>query len=91
MLLIIYIILINIVSFFTMWYDKTQAQNYRWRISEKSLFVLACLLGGIGIYAGMYCFRHKTKHTKFVIGIPMLIVLNIISVYYIIQFFSRYY
>lgn len=80
---IIYFFIINLISFFVMWYDKKKAQHKRWRISEKSLFLFALFLGGIGIYSGMYKFRHKTKHLKFTVGIPIIIVLNIITCYYI--------
>lgn len=81
---IFYFVIINVISFFTMWYDKRLAQRHDWRISEKALFILALLLGGIGIYAGMYRFRHKTKHTKFTIGIPITIVINMISIYFLL-------
>lgn len=80
---IIYFIAINFISFIIMWYDKKKAKNNEWRISEKSLFLFALFLGGIGIYSGMYKFRHKTKHYKFTIGIPVLIILNIITIYYL--------
>lgn len=80
---IIYFVVINTVSFFVMWFDKKKAEYNRWRISEKTLFLFALFLGGIGIYSGIYKFRHKTKHLKFTIGIPIVIVLNIITCYYI--------
>lgn len=66
-------------------YDKNQAINNKYRISEKNLFIIAILLGGIGIYIGMYTFRHKTKHVKFTFGIPIVIIINIITIYYIIS------
>lgn len=84
----IYIILINIISFFVMSYDKNRAINYERRISERTLFTFALLLGAIGIYAGMYRCRHKTKHLKFTILIPALIIINIITVFYIITTFN---
>ncbi len=83
---LLYIILINIIAFFIMYYDKLLAIKGKYRISEKSLFIIALFLGGIGIYLGMYTFRHKTKHLKFTVGIPILIIINIISVIYIFQF-----
>lgn len=85
-ILIGYIIIINIISFFTMFYDKRKAKYHDFRISENTLFMLSILLGGIGTYAGMYTFRHKTKHLKFTIGIPIVIILNIVSVYYILSY-----
>ena len=67
-----------------MYFDKWKAKKGKYRISEKALFVVALLLGGIGVYLGMYKFRHKTKHNLFTIGIPITIVLNIFTVYYIL-------
>ena len=64
-----------------MYYDKKRAINHKSRVSEKTLFILALLLGGIGVYVGMFKFKHKTKHTKFLIGIPIAIILNIITIY----------
>lgn len=64
--------------------DKKRAIKNQYRISEKNIFIIAFLLGGVGIYLGMHIFHHKTKHVKFIIGIPITIVLNIISIYYII-------
>lgn len=85
-ILIGYIIIINIISFFIMLYDKKQALYHNFRISEKTIFIVSLLLGGIGTYVGMYVFRHKTKHLKFTIGIPIVIILNIISVFYIFNY-----
>ena len=83
---IIYIILINIISFFVMYIDKKKAEQNKYRISEKTLFILALILGGIGIYSGMYKFKHKTKHLKFTIFIPIIIVLNFITIYFIFKY-----
>ena len=85
-ILIGYIIIINIISFFIMLYDKRQAIYHNFRISEKTIFIVSLLLGGISTYVGMYVFRHKTKHLKFTIGIPIVIILNIISVFYIFNY-----
>ena len=66
-------------------YDKVKAINNQYRVSEKTLFLIALILGGIGIYIGMYLFRHKTKHVKFTVGIPLIIILNILTIYYLIS------
>lgn len=81
--LYIYILVINLFAIIIMKYDKSQAKNNNYRISEKSLFIIAIFLGGIGIYIGMYKFRHKTKHVKFTIGIPIIIIINILCIYYL--------
>lgn len=59
-----------------MGYDKRKSVKNEWRISEKSLFLISFLFGSIGIYLGMGIFRHKTKHIKFKIGIPIIIFLQ---------------
>lgn len=68
--------------------DKNKAIKQKRRTSEKTLFSLALLLGGIGIYAGMFKFRHKTKHPKFTILIPFCIFLNILTIYYIFNYLN---
>jgi len=64
--------------------DKHKAKKGAYRISEKFIFIL-CLIGGsLGVYIGMYLVRHKTKHIKFTVGVPVLFIINIMCVYYII-------
>lgn len=79
-----YVILINILGFFIMKLDKNKAKHGKYRISEKAIFIIALLLGSIGVYIGMYKFRHKTKHLSFTVGIPVCILINAFTVYYIL-------
>ena len=60
--------------------DKGKAKRHERRISEKALLTVAALGGSLGSFAGMSSFRHKTKHLKFMIGIPIIIVLQIAAV-----------
>ena len=83
--LVIYFFIINLFAIFLMKYDKVKAINNQYRVSEKTLFLIALILGGIGIYIGIYLFRHKTKHVKFTVGIPLIIILNILTIYYLIS------
>lgn len=78
----IYLIVINIIGFFAMGIDKWKAKNDRWRIPEDTLIMITALGGGIGTIAGMYTFRHKTKKTKFTIGMPAILILEILLVVY---------
>lgn len=71
----------NIITFAIMNIDKTKAKKSKWRIKEKTIFISAFLLGAFGVFAGMYVFRHKTKHRSFKIGIPIIAIINIISIY----------
>lgn len=75
---ILYVIVMNIVGFLLMGLDKLKARKHRRRISERTLFIISILSGSVGALAGMYTFRHKTRHMKFVVGIPVIIALQII-------------
>ena len=81
--ILLYLLMINIIGFFMMWSDKRKAKKGKWRIPEQTLFVVTALGGGIGTIAGMYTFRHKTKKLKFTIGLPALVILEIILVIYL--------
>ena len=80
--ILIYLVIINILGFFIMWIDKRKAVKGRWRIPEKTLFIITALGGGIGTTAGMYIFRHKTQKLNFVIGFPFITILEIIGIVY---------
>ncbi len=68
-----------------MWIDKRRAQRHAWRIPEKTLMIIAALGGGIGTIAGMYIFRHKTQKIAFVVGMPLILIVEIIAfVYFVI-------
>ncbi len=75
----------NIADFVIMGYDKRQAEKGGWRVSEKSLMLYALFFGAAGIWAGMRVFRHKTKHIKFTVGVPICFVINIAALYFIIR------
>lgn len=77
-LLFCYLIFINLLSFLLMGLDKYKARHKKWRIPEKTLFLIAILGGSIGSILGMQLFRHKTKHTTFVIGMPCILIIQII-------------
>ena len=62
---IIYILLINIVAFSAMWWDKRKASQHEWRVAEATLHILGILGGALGIISGMYRFRHKTQKKSF--------------------------
>jgi len=82
--LLIYILIINIISFLAMWIDKRKAIKGKWRISEAALLTLALIGGGIGSIAGMYIFRHKTKKLRFSVGIPAILIFEIaVAIYFI--------
>ena len=76
--LFIYLVLINAVSFLLMLVDKHKARKNLWRIPEATLKGAAAIGGSLGALAGMYLVRHKTKHLKFTVGIPVLLFLHIL-------------
>lgn len=81
-----YLIIINLVTFVVYGMDKRKAIKNKWRIPEKTLLGLAAVGGSVGALAGMYGFRHKTKHMKFVIGVPVILAIQIgIGYYFIIN------
>ena len=75
--LISYLIIINAVGCLLMLADKRAARKSAWRIPEARLMSIALCGGCFGIYAGMMLFRHKTRHAKFRIGVPLIMVLYI--------------
>lgn len=77
----IYIVFTNILLFTLMAIDKQKAKLRQWRISEKTLFILALIGGSIGGILGMYTFRHKTKHLKFTLGFPAIILFQVITIF----------
>ena len=79
--ILIYFVLMNLVTFFIFGLDKRKAKKHAYRIPEKTLFLLAVAGGSIGAETGMLYFRHKTKHARFLIGIPLIIVLQILVLF----------
>ena len=74
---IYYLLAINVITFLAMWIDKRKAKKGSWRISEKALFTLVLLGGGVGGILGMYVFRHKTQKPRFVVGFPFILLFEI--------------
>lgn len=73
---LIYIIFINLLGFILMALDKHKSRIQAWRIPESNLFLTAIAGGSIGSIIGMYFFRHKTRHLSFVIGMPLIFILQ---------------
>lgn len=73
-----YLILVNAAGFLLMLTDKLKAKAGAWRIPEATLMGIALVGGSIGAIAGMNLFRHKTKHPKFFIGLPVILALQIV-------------
>ena len=78
-LLLVYLLLINAVAFILMLTDKYKARKNLWRIPEAVLMGSALLGGNVGALPGMYACRHKTRHLKFTLGIPVILAVQIIA------------
>lgn len=65
-----------------MGFDKFKSKHEMWRTKEQTLFVIAIVGGSIGSILGMYTFRHKTKHTNFTVGMPVILISQIVFIAY---------
>ena len=79
--LVLYAVLINLAALIVFGVDKKRARRHEWRISERTLFLLALAGGSVGAILGMLVFRHKTRKWYFILGIPLILMIQIISVW----------
>lgn len=84
-LFIYYLVVINLITFFLYGIDKWKADRHRWRISEAVLLLAALVGGSVGALAGMYVFHHKTLHRKFTVGVPLILIAQIILILCLLQ------
>ena len=82
-LMVIYLVIINAITFFVYGIDKWKAKRSKWRISEATLLGLAVIGGSVGAFLGMKVWHHKTMHKKFLYGIPIIILLQIVMIIWI--------
>ncbi len=78
-----YIIIINVITYIVYAYDKHQAREHKWRVRESTLLLLPLFMGSIGALTAMYTLRHKTKHIKFTLGVPLLLIVNILTLIFL--------
>ncbi len=81
-IVIIYLVITNVVTFFIYGIDKLKAKKSKWRIREAALLGLAVLGGSIGAWLGMKVWHHKTLHKKFWFGIPAIIIIQLLIICY---------
>ncbi|MFA1821254.1 DUF1294 domain-containing protein [Virgibacillus oceani] len=82
-MLLFYIIGVNLLSFILMGVDKRKAERRKYRIPERTFWMLAILGGAIGVIFGMKTYRHKTKHASFKFGMPLVLIINLILAGYL--------
>ena len=85
-ILLVYLALVNLLTFILYGVDKRKAQKGAWRVPEKTLLLLPLLGGSVGGILGMQTFRHKTKHWYFKFGLPAMLVLQAALAVYLIWF-----
>lgn len=78
-LLLLYLLLINAAGFVLMLVDKFKARKNLWRIPEATLLGVATIGGSVGALIGMYTVRHKTRHLKFTLGIPLILAVQVVG------------
>ena len=84
-----YLAIINIAAFAAMGIDKLKAKKRAWRIPEATLFLLVIFGGSLGGILGMFLFRHKTRHWYFVVGMPLILLMQIAAVVFYYCHFGR--
>lgn len=77
----VYLLIVNLAAFAMFGIDKYKAKEEKWRISEFSLFAVSFIGGSFGAWMGMNTWRHKTRHKKFVYGLPLLFVLQVVLIF----------
>ena len=87
-LFLIYLVVLNLWSFLTMGVDKRRAKKRNQRISEKTLWILFVVGGSLGGYLGMKSFRHKTKHSTFVYGVPTILLVHVLLIAGFVYYFN---
>ena len=78
-----YVALMSLLAFAAFGLDKYKAKTNRWRTRERTLFLFALLGGGIGAFLGMKVFHHKTLHKQFAIGIPAIMIVQLLILGYL--------
>ena len=79
----VYLLVVNIFTVAVYGWDKLSAKQGWQRVPEKILLLLALLGGSVGAMAAMTFFRHKTRHLKFIYGVPLIFVLQIVALVYL--------
>lgn len=77
-IVLVYLLIVNVVAFVMYYLDKQKAIKGAWRTPESVLIGVAAIGGSIGALLGMKVFRHKTKHLKFTIGVPLILVIQVV-------------
>lgn len=88
-LLIIYLLVINLIAVILTVYDKHSAQKHKWRVKESTLLIVSALGGSPAMYITMQIIRHKTKHLKFMLGIPLIFFAELTAIITVVYFYGK--
>lgn len=80
-ILIAYLVVINIIAIYATIHDKRSAIKHKWRVPESTLLLLAAMSGCVVMYITMRIIHHKTKKLKFMLGIPIIFILEVLTVF----------
>lgn len=83
MFICIYLLILNFITFIVFGLDKLKAKKHKWRIKASTLLGLCFLGGSLGGLIGMYTFRHKTKQKYFTIGVPLMLITQVVLIIYL--------
>lgn len=83
--IILYLVIMNLFGFLLMGIDKRKSIKNKYRIQEKTFFMISLIGGSLGCLIGMYTFHHKTKKMKFYLGIPFLFILNLLCIIFLVN------
>ena len=74
----IYLAVISFIAIVVTIADKSKAKHHKWRVPEAALLGISALGGSVAMFITMLIIRHKTKHVKFMLGIPLIIVAQVV-------------
>jgi len=80
-----YLIIINLIAIIVTIYDKHQSKKHLWRVPENTLLFISIIGGSPAMLITMKLIRHKTQHKKFMIGIPVIIIFQALTAYFIFK------
>ncbi len=86
--LILYLTVINLIAVIIAIHDKNSAQKHKWRVKEETLLLISALGGGAAMYITMHIIRHKTKHLKFMLGIPLIFLGELAVIIAVVYFYG---
>lgn len=87
--LYIYLIIINLIAVIVTIHDKRAAVKGTWRVKENTLLLIAALGGSPAMYLTMLLIRHKTRKPKFMVGIPLILIVELIIIYLVLHYGYR--